>query len=156
MNADSADEAAVIAIAAALRGEMAILPPATARKLAARLWSVGQVAMRRDIDDWMRRREQDEQDEWVAEAAADADARLQRERAERERERLRREAARPPPRRGSRDHALLGLSPIAPADDIQRAWRERAKRCHPDAGGSTEMMAQLNAARDALLRAARA
>jgi len=36
--------------------------------------------------------------------------------------------------------------------DIERAYRELAKRAHPDAGGSQEWMAELNAARDAAKR----
>ena len=30
--------------------------------------------------------------------------------------------------------------------DVQQAYRERAKECHPDAGGSHEAMSELNAA----------
>ncbi len=46
---------------------------------------------------------------------------------------------------------LLGLPPRSTEDEIQRAWREKAKRAHPDQGGSTAAMAELNAARDAAL-----
>jgi hypothetical protein len=50
---------------------------------------------------------------------------------------------------------VLGLPPRSTEDEIQRAWREKAKRAHPDQGGSTAAMAELNAARDAALGEAR-
>jgi len=49
---------------------------------------------------------------------------------------------------------VLGLTAAAPADLIQRRYRELARDAHPDRGGSTAAMARLNAARDAGLRAA--
>lgn len=48
-------------------------------------------------------------------------------------------------------HEVLGLRPGAGRDEIEAMFRVRAKRAHPDAGGSEEAMAELNAARDALL-----
>jgi curved DNA-binding protein CbpA len=47
---------------------------------------------------------------------------------------------------------LLGLKPGASAADIEAAYRDKAKRWHPDHGGSHEQMARLNAARTELLR----
>lgn len=43
----------------------------------------------------------------------------------------------------------LGVQPNATADDIEAAYRAKARSLHPDAGGSHEAMARLNAARDA-------
>jgi curved DNA-binding protein CbpA len=37
--------------------------------------------------------------------------------------------------------------PGATEEEIDAAFRENAKRAHPDAGGSTAMMAELNEAR---------
>ncbi|HRN83247.1 MAG TPA: DnaJ domain-containing protein [Hyphomicrobium sp.] len=50
---------------------------------------------------------------------------------------------------------ILGVSPSASIADIERAFRAAARKAHPDAGGSTAAMAELNAARDAALRQAR-
>ncbi len=47
---------------------------------------------------------------------------------------------------------ILGLKPGSSRDDIETAYREKAKRCHPDKGGGHGPMAQLNSARDELLR----
>jgi DnaJ-domain-containing protein 1 len=49
-------------------------------------------------------------------------------------------------------HALLGVGPTATRDEIQAAYRRLMTRAHPDQGGSTGLAAQLNAARDRLLR----
>ncbi len=46
----------------------------------------------------------------------------------------------------------LGLKQGASRDDIEAAYRDKAKSAHPDAGGSHDQMARLNAARDELLR----
>lgn len=48
---------------------------------------------------------------------------------------------------------ILGLTPAAPVDLIQRRYRELARRDHPDTGGSVAAMARLNAARDEGLKA---
>jgi hypothetical protein len=48
---------------------------------------------------------------------------------------------------------VLGLTAAAPADLIQRRYRELARRAHPDTGGSEAAMARLNAARDEGLKA---
>jgi hypothetical protein len=61
-------------------------------------------------------------------------------------------AALPPPRRSHWD--VLGLDPGADTEAIERAFRVRARECHPDAGGSHGAMAELNAAREQALRAA--
>lgn len=43
---------------------------------------------------------------------------------------------------------ILGIKPGASHDEINAAYRERARRAHPDAGGSHAAMAELNRARD--------
>jgi hypothetical protein len=67
-------------------------------------------------------------------------------------------AALPPP--GGAESQLwwkvLGVEPTASEDQIQAAYRKRAVEFHPDRpGGSAAAMAELNAARDAALRAVR-
>lgn len=50
-------------------------------------------------------------------------------------------------------HAILGIDPGASDDEVARAYRELAKRFHPDVNpgsGSAELMARINAAYDAL------
>lgn len=47
---------------------------------------------------------------------------------------------------------ILGVRRGATADEISTAFRAKAMKAHPDAGGSTAEMAELNAARDAALR----
>ncbi|OWK35489.1 DnaJ-class molecular chaperone with C-terminal Zn finger domain [Fimbriiglobus ruber] len=48
---------------------------------------------------------------------------------------------------------VLGLKAGANRSEVEVAYREKAKSCHPDRpGGSHEQMARLNAARDVLLR----
>src|SRR6266403_3060544 len=45
------------------------------------------------------------------------------------------------------DHyAVLGLQPSATPEQIKQAYREYAKRAHPDAGGSAEAMERINEA----------
>lgn len=48
---------------------------------------------------------------------------------------------------------VLGIPPGASHDDVNRAYRDKAKRAHPDAGGSQAEMAELNRARDQALGA---
>jgi hypothetical protein len=48
--------------------------------------------------------------------------------------------------------ALLGVSPDADAATIHAAYRRLMARNHPDAGGSAGLAAQINAARDLLLK----
>jgi hypothetical protein len=47
-------------------------------------------------------------------------------------------------------HAVLGLDPGASPDDVHRAYRQLAKRFHPDRAGDGEMMVSINAAYDLL------
>lgn len=43
-------------------------------------------------------------------------------------------------------YEVLGIRPDASPDDIEDMYRIRAKRAHPDTGGSTEAMKELNEA----------
>jgi hypothetical protein len=47
---------------------------------------------------------------------------------------------------------ILGVGPDADAEAVQAAYVRLMRRVHPDAGGATGLAAQLNAARDRLLR----
>lgn len=46
---------------------------------------------------------------------------------------------------------VLGVSPDASRDDIQKAYKDMMKRVHPDAGGSDGLASQVQQARDILL-----
>jgi len=48
---------------------------------------------------------------------------------------------------------VLEISPLASPEEIRAAYRKKAALAHPDAGGSVEVMSELNAARDAALKA---
>lgn len=48
--------------------------------------------------------------------------------------------------------SILGVGPEATREDIQAAYTRLMRRAHPDQGGTTGLAAQLNAARDILLR----
>ena len=48
--------------------------------------------------------------------------------------------------------ALLGVSADATPEQVQEAYVRLMRRVHPDAGGATGLAAQLNAARDRLLK----
>ena len=54
----------------------------------------------------------------------------------------------------SADHArsILGVRPGATPAEIESAYRRLIRRAHPDQGGSDGLAAQLNAARDRLLK----
>jgi hypothetical protein len=57
----------------------------------------------------------------------------------------------PPPRS---PHDVLGVRQGATAEEINSAYRQKAKQAHPDSGGSVEAMQELNEARRKLLQAA--
>ena len=48
-------------------------------------------------------------------------------------------------------YAVLGLPAGATRDEIQLAYRRLIQRVHPDQGGSADLAARLNRARDVLL-----
>jgi len=52
----------------------------------------------------------------------------------------------------ARARRVLGVSDDADADAIQAAYRARMRTAHPDKGGQADLAAQLNAARDVLLK----
>lgn len=59
----------------------------------------------------------------------------------------------PPPAGAQAWHQILGVAPTASKDEIEQAYREMAKRSHPDTGdGSHDKMAALNEAKQAGLR----
>jgi hypothetical protein len=60
-------------------------------------------------------------------------------------------AALPAPAVQDQPHEVLGVSEHATRDEINYAYRRLAQQVHPDAGGSHEAMARVNAARDAML-----
>ncbi len=62
----------------------------------------------------------------------------------------------PPPRREAMSAAearsILGVEPAATPEEIRAAYTRLMQRAHPDKGGTTGLAAQLNAARDRLLK----
>ena len=62
--------------------------------------------------------------------------------------------AQPRPRDTSLDEArnILGVGPNATEEEIQEAYTRLMRMAHPDKGGTSGLAAQLNAARDRLLR----
>lgn len=48
---------------------------------------------------------------------------------------------------------VLGVSPTATSAQINTAYKSKAKRAHPDRGGSEDAMKRLNIAKDAALKA---
>ena len=59
------------------------------------------------------------------------------------------------PRKMMTWNEFLGVPPNATKDEINRAYREKAKTMHPDRGGSEKKMASLNRAREIGLRIAK-
>lgn len=57
-----------------------------------------------------------------------------------------------PPPSEAEARSLLGVGPNASVQDIRAAHRARMRNAHPDRGGSTQLAARLNAARDLLLK----
>ena len=60
-------------------------------------------------------------------------------------------AALPAPAAQNQPHEVLGVAENANRAEIEYAYRRLAQQVHPDVGGSTEQMARVNTARDALL-----
>ncbi|MGZ3367000.1 MAG: DnaJ domain-containing protein [Caulobacteraceae bacterium] len=52
----------------------------------------------------------------------------------------------------SEARAILGVAPDATPEQIRAAYTRLMQRAHPDKGGTTGLAAQLNAARDRLLK----
>jgi len=52
----------------------------------------------------------------------------------------------------SEARSILGVTETATREEIEDAYRRLMRRAHPDQGGTTGLAAQLNAARDRLLR----
>ena len=48
--------------------------------------------------------------------------------------------------------SILGVGPAADANEIESAHRRLIRKAHPDAGGSSGLAAQVNSARDSLLK----
>ncbi len=47
---------------------------------------------------------------------------------------------------------ILGVEPTASKDEVDKAYRSKAKEAHPDKGGSDEQMILVNAAYEAIRR----
>jgi DnaJ-class molecular chaperone len=63
----------------------------------------------------------------------------------------------PPVRRSDLDvsYRLLGIPPSATMEEVERAYRQKAKRHHPDLGGDDDAMRALNEAYNQIKRARR-
>ncbi|MHB8528784.1 MAG: J domain-containing protein [Caulobacteraceae bacterium] len=48
--------------------------------------------------------------------------------------------------------SILGVGPLATPAEVEEAWRRLIRRAHPDRGGTAGLAAQLNAARDRLVK----
>lgn len=57
-----------------------------------------------------------------------------------------RQAQRVPQQQVEFYYRLLGLSPTAPWEDVEKAYRQKAKIHHPDRGGDADAMRSLNEA----------
>jgi hypothetical protein len=74
--------------------------------------------------------------------------------------RLQSETSRPRPAAGppvagpslAEARSILGVTAEASREDVEEAYRRLMRRAHPDQGGTTGLAAQLNAARDRLLK----
>jgi len=51
-----------------------------------------------------------------------------------------------------RPHEVLGIAPNASPDEVRRAWKAKIADHHPDRTGTHAAAAEINAARDAMLR----
>lgn len=49
-------------------------------------------------------------------------------------------------------YKILGVSPDATQEEVQKAYRKKAAEAHPDKGGSHEQMIKVNAAMEAIRR----
>lgn len=59
----------------------------------------------------------------------------------------------PAPKMEDEPHEILGVERNAARSEIEYAYKRLAAQHHPDKGGSTDQMARINAARDAMLQA---
>ncbi len=64
----------------------------------------------------------------------------------------RRDGRRPGSMSEDEAHQILGLAKSATREDITRAHRTLMKKLHPDHGGSTDLAARVNEAKDVLMR----
>ncbi|MFC5509339.1 J domain-containing protein [Bosea massiliensis] len=76
--------------------------------------------------------------------------RKRRERLEGEQDE-RDETTQPARKRGEQWWLVLGVHPHAGRDEVNTVYRKLARKHHPDAGGTVEAMARINAARDQAL-----
>lgn len=53
-----------------------------------------------------------------------------------------------------RAHEILGVQPNASPNEVRRAWRDLIATAHPDVAGTHARAAEINAARDEMLRGA--
>jgi hypothetical protein len=51
-----------------------------------------------------------------------------------------------------RPHEILGVEATATPEEVRRAWRAKIAGAHPDQGGGHAAAAEINAARDAMLK----